>query len=169
MPQVQTSYVEQHGEAAAGLVANTRTADVDSGRVEGAGAIGFGRAVRAGTDPDQVQAGLDATSAALASASFAGISILDKTLRPEQNDTYVRGDIASILSRGDIWVEVEEAVSKGDDVTARADDGRLSSRAAAAAGGGRPLQAAIRHAVFRTSAAAGGLALVRLHHAPSLT
>ena len=96
----------------------------------------------------------------LADAPFAGLSVLDKTLRPEQDDEYDEGDVASILTKGDIWVEVAAAVSAGDPVVAHEGTGALSSQVENAT------RTSVPNAIFMTDAPAGGLAIVRLHEAP---
>ena len=126
MATIQTTILEDHAAGQPGLVANTTTRDVDSRRVEGSTArIAFGVAVSQGTEYDQIVQG--ATD-----GSIAGISVLDKTLRPSQEDNYVEGDVASVLWRGDIWVEVSDqgtgdSVSIGDSVRADSDSGAITA------------------------------------------
>ena len=150
MAVVQSAYAEDHAKAVAGMIANTTTCDVDSMRIEGTSttAIDFGVAVQQGTAYDQAEAGI-------ATATFRGVTVLDKTLNPGQNDTYVVGDIASILYRGDIWVEVEAAVTVGANVTADTTTGQLSTAAVSNS------QILIAGATWVTAAAADGLAIVR--------
>ena len=151
------SYNERHAQAVAGMIADTNSCKVDSMRVQGdpATRIPFGRAVQIGATYDEAQAGVD-------DATFRGVTVLDKTLNPNQDDNYVLGDVASVIYEGDIWVQVEEAVAVGDNASARADNGQFSTRAAAAAGGGRPKQVAIKDAIFVTAAGAGEIAILRL-------
>ena len=101
MATLQSTYLEDHANGAAGLIANFVTSDVDSRRVE-TDRIPFGVATRRGTAYDQVRLGISANA-------FAGISVIDSTLQPVQDDTYVEGDVASILWRGDVWVELQDA------------------------------------------------------------
>lgn len=92
---------------------------------------------------------------------FQGIAVLDKTLEPGQDDQYVEGDVASILNRGDIWVQVEAAVTPDTPPTVDMATGQFGSATPAAD------QIAIPDASYQTTAAAAGLARLRLHRAPS--
>ena len=120
MAVVQKSYTEDHQPAVSGMVANPATCDVDSRRIEGTGKIEFGTAVQQGASWDQVKRGAAANK-------FVGIAIIDSTLQPVQDDMFVRGDVASIMWRGDVWVKVETAVGVGENVVADQESGRLST------------------------------------------
>ena len=161
MATVQSTYSERHTAGVAGLIASMHSFNADSKRVQSWTSettptqIPFGRAVVRGTSDDQVR--MARTGNLLTASNFAGITVLDKTLRPEQEDRYVPGDVATILVEGDIWVTVSHAVNDGDDVTVDTDTGQFSSEAAAST-----TQVTIAGAKFLTTAAANGLAKLRL-------
>ena len=114
-------------------------------------------------------------SAGIAANSFVGLAVRDRTLRPSQEDEYVEGDVVSSLNRGEMWVKVEAAVTVGDIVSANADTGQLSAKAAAAQVsipgnvGYVPAQIRINGGRWMSAAAASGLARVRLDGSLELT
>ena len=88
--------------------------------------------------------------------NFRGISIMDKSLPVEDNDTYVNGKLAAVMHSGEIWVQTDGAVTVGADVTAHLTTGELGS---AAPDGDH---VAIAGARWMTAAANNGVARVRL-------
>ena len=102
---------------------------------------------------------------ALDSAEFAGITVMDERLPAEDGVVFTAGQEVPVLIRGSVVVSVNAAVSAGDQVvvatvTSTTDDtdvvNGFSSRAVDAT------HVAIPNAVFETSAAAAGLAVVRI-------
>ena len=152
MAVVQTAVVEKHVAATAGMIANMLSCTVRSRRFTGATAGKFGHAVQeVVADEGEVEAGVSAAN------RFLGVLVIDRTLQPVQNDEFVQGDVASVLTEGEVYVPVEAAVTFGQDVTVDAATGQFSS---APAGAG---QFAVMGARWMTSqATAGGLAVLRL-------
>ncbi len=156
MPSLQTTYTERIKNARKGQIANSTTCTVDTREVETDDGIGFGLACGQGTADDGVVLGASTAD------EFAGISVKDVTRAPGDDDQYEKGVNAAILTRGDIWVEVDEAVSAGDEVTFSSTTGELSSAATSGT------QFAVSGARWMTSAAANGLAVLRLSgHLPA--
>lgn len=151
MPQTQTTYRETHAPATAGMVANSLIAKIESLEFTGATHGKFGYAVGQGSNAGDCVAGVASKD------KFRGILVHDKTLMPKQEDEYEKGDVASVLFEGDIWVPVEAAVTVGADVTVKAGTGQLSSAAVGAS------QFKIDGARWMTAqSTANGLAVVRL-------
>ena len=144
----QDSYVERQGVAINGQIANTHTCDVDTFIVATAAGIGWGLAVaRHNTRDGACQLGMSASN-------FLGITVKDPTRAETGGDKYVQGAHASVLYRGDIWVEVVEAVTAGAPAFANGGTGQLG-----VSGGGK---IAIPGGVWQDDAATGGLARLRL-------
>ena len=119
MAHVQTDYVERIPNARIGQMANTQTADADSYVVENADGLAFGVACQQGTDARQVEVGVSP-------AKYLGITIKDITRDETAENAYDEGAHAAVAFRGDIWVEAAEAVTVGDEVYGKNDDGTLS-------------------------------------------
>lgn len=77
--------------------------------------------------------------------------------------TYQIGDSVEIVSQGQVWVTVEEAVAPGDDVYVRHDTGTGSQKGAFRSSADSSTAALLAGAVYRTTAAADGLALVEIN------
>jgi hypothetical protein len=149
MPSVQTDYPETTGDAYNGMIATTSVTAIDTYVMEGETAVGWGVAVQLGSGANKCKAGMAANK-------FVGITVKDGTRKPEDNDTYTKSAHASLIYRGDIWVEVEGAVVVGGDVVAATATGKLSSAAADAT------HIKIDGARWMTAAANGKLARLRL-------
>lgn len=119
MSVIQSNYSETHTNGRNGQIASSHSFDADSYRVEGDN-IPFGRACKKGTADDQ-------TSLGVAAGNFVGVSVMDRTLPPEQNDQYKVGNVASMMIRGDIFIRVARPVAAGDNVVADLSTGELSS------------------------------------------
>lgn len=156
MPAVQTTYSETITEAPGpGVIASGMPSEVASYEVESTN-IDFGVAVKTGTKIGQIVVGVNgAGSAPFAVNDYLGITVENVALGDEV-DKYGKGNIASVMFSGDVWVKVEAAVTAGDDVTIKEATGALSS--ATAADG----QFLLPNARYLTTAAANGLAKVRL-------
>ena len=167
MSVVQSTYPSNIGEAVKGMIASTVDAQVDSLICDEALGIPVARAVREVLASGKLKIGIDALG-------FRGISIRERTLRPNDVNSagaeiYPNGYHVGVLFEGEIWVDIQAAVTRGLDVTANADTGQLSSMAVAAQVGspGDPNYAAaqIRIASARwmsSQATVNGLAKVRL-------
>ena len=146
MAVVQSTYNETHAVAVAGMLHGAKHR-VDTRTTEGAAGIGFGLACKKGTGDYNATLGIAAND-------FVGISVKDPTLIPRDEDKYTAGVPMAVVTDGDIWVTAEAAVADGDNVSANATTGALST-----AGGAN---ITVPGARWMTSAAAGGLAIVRL-------
>ena len=126
MPASQTTYLSTHPNGRPGQIADITSYDADSMIVEETNGIGFGLSCKRGTDDDEVLVGV-------ADNNFAGISVLDPTRDPTQDDLYATGAHATIMTRGDVFIQVEYEVGKGDQATADAVSGALSADGVSAA------------------------------------
>jgi len=77
--------------------------------------------------------------------------------------TYQIGDSVEVVSRGRVWVTVEEAVSAGDDVYVRFDTGTGSQKGAFRTSSDSTTAALLAGARYLTAASANGVALVDLN------
>lgn len=148
----QTSYSIKQAVAYAGMVFAEHPHDIDSRDVETAAGIDFGVAVSRGTDADrQVVLGGD--------AAFFGITIRSLEREGAVNTNvakYAEKETAGILRRGYIWVTVPSGCTPGDSVKYNDTTGVID---AGAAGAG---ETQLTGAQFETTAAAGGLAVLKL-------
>lgn len=145
---VQSTYNRYAPDGANGAAASMHGWDADSKQAEAT--IGFGLAVSKGEADDGVVKG---------GALFVGVAMRDITLVHTTPDQYEDGDNMAVMTRGDIWITVEDAVVAQTAVTYNASTGQLGS-----SGG-----TAISGALWKTSADAGGLAICRLGGAEDLT
>ena len=164
MSILQNSYPDNIGIGFPGQVANTTTCDVDSRVAEVPATedgIPFARACQKTDKDGGCQIGL------ASSAAFVGISIRERTLRPQDvdgsgNPVYPNGYHVGLLIRGDIFVDVESAVVDGAIVTANEDTGRLSDDVVASD------QFQVMGARWMTTqAVADGIAVLRLGPVPA--
>jgi hypothetical protein len=138
---VQSTYSKTITAAVNGAPATMSGWDADSKIAEEA--LTFGLAVSQGTADSGVIKG---------GTHFVGCVLRDVTLPPSQEDAFLEGQNVSVLSRGDIWVTVEDAVVAGAVVLYNATTGQLGSD-----GGSE-----IANSRWMTSAGIGGLAIARL-------
>ena len=169
MATVQSSYTEKHNKAYAGLIADTTTCDVDSFLVDDDAGIGFGLAVRRGAGGTTVSTekkalAYDANNEDDDGSDFIGVSVLDKTLQPSQEDRYVRGDIASVLWRGDIWVVIEGNVTQTSIVSFNPRNGKFSARPKSSVDGAEQVELAGCRWLNAVNASAGAnsIAILRV-------
>lgn len=139
---VQSTYGRTMPIGAAGAAATMHGWDADTRQCESE-AIGFGLVVSNGEADDGV---------VLGGSNFAGVSMRDVTLNHDTADQYEEGDNVAVMTRGDIWVLAEDAVTAHTAITYNTTTGALGS-----SGG-----TTIADAIWMTSAAAGGLAIARL-------
>lgn len=142
---VQTNYTQYILPAQNGMLASSINWTADTRIVETAAGIGFGLAVSQGVNDK---------GCIIGGAAFVGITRADHTLPQAAGitvvDTFLQNDNAGILTMGDIWVIVSAAVVAGAAVTYSATTGQFGSGTTVA------------QARYMTSAATGGLAVVRL-------
>ena len=110
MPAVQTTYNEKIVAARVGQIANTEPVVLISRTVEDETPIAFGKPVMQGTADDgcKLFAG--------ASTEVLGITVRERSTRPETPDTFARYESARIMKKGVIWVVASVAVVAGDPV-----------------------------------------------------
>jgi hypothetical protein len=126
---------------AAGAAATMHGWDADTREAEET--IGFGLVVSNGVDDGVILGG----------SNFAGVSMRDITISHDTADQYEDGDNMAVMTRGDIWVLVEDAVTAHTLVAYNTTTGALGS-----SGG-----TTIVDAIWMTSAGAGELAVCRLN------
>lgn len=158
MAVVQSAYVERQAAGLAGQIATMTPYTVDSYEVTGAPSSGdglrFGYGVRAGTNLGECQAGAQGTASTL--TDFLGVAVSDHAREGgDPENAYVNGNIAAVLSRGDIWVPVEAAVTAGDSVAVNNSTGQLGDTADGT-------HSPVPGRWMTTQATANGLAMVRL-------
>lgn len=140
------NFKNEMDKGVAGAIANTENSNIISRTVEDAAGIAFGLAVAQGVNDKGCRA------VTTGDTKFVGVTVLDRTATDlTGNGKFVQYESARVMEEGVIWVEVTEAVEAGDDVAVDLATGKFNLAGAAMAG-----------ARFDTSAAAGGLALLRL-------
>lgn len=141
---LQSTYNRYHPKAQAGMPATMSGWIADTKNVAEDEEIGFGLVVSKGPDADD--------DVVLGGSLYVGVSIRDVTLVHDDADQYEEGDEIGVLIRGDIWVQVEDAVVAQTAVKYNTTTGQLGSD------GGTTISGA----VWKTSADAGGFAVCRL-------
>ena len=107
----QTSYAIEAGRATAGMLGDTGHDMYHVSRAAEDTAIGFGLGVIQGTDPE--------TQAKLATATggtFLGVTLHQHALQDESADGFVEDEVMTVMRKGRVWVQTNEAVAAGDDV-----------------------------------------------------
>ena len=167
MADVQGSYDAKIGIGYDGQVASSSPCTIDSYQVTPTAGIPFGRAVRQGTDNDQIIAGVDGPTSGTETdvTDYLGLTVLDHSLLAGGADAtkrgrYLLGDIAAVMSRGEMLVKVEAAVTVGAIVSVNPTTGQLSAKAGSTTNGSE--QYVIPGARWMTAAATDALAIVRL-------
>lgn len=159
MPTVQSTYSETIGAARAGMISNEEPALFISRTVADAAGIGFGKVVQEaatnGTKDGQCTADLD--TADMDAYTFLGITVRERSVRPETPNKFAQYESARIMRKGVIWVEVAGAVKAGEDVTVTLASGVLGTAAASAG-----TVVAIPNARWESSISGAGLAKLRL-------
>lgn len=149
---LQDTYSETIRPAVAGQIANQEANGIISRSVETVAGIGFGKVVQEGTLANSCKSDLTGMDA----FTYLGVTVRDRSVRPETPDTFARYESARIMRKGVIWVMTDAAVTKGTDVTVTLATGGLGS---AAVGAGI---VQIPNARWDTTTAAAGLAKLRL-------
>lgn len=155
---VQTSYSETIGAARAGMIANEEPSVLISRTIIDAAGVGFGKVVQEaaadGSKDGQCTADLD--TADMDAFKYLGITVRERSVRPETPDKFGQYESARIMRKGVIWVAVAAAVKAGEDVTVTLASGVLGT---AAVGAG---VVAIPNARWESSTSGAGLAKLRL-------
>jgi hypothetical protein len=148
----QTAYALNIAKAVAGLLYAQAPHDVISRSIETAAGAAFGLAVSRGTDAD--------SQAVIGGTAFLGVTLRTLDLEGAANTgaiSYAVTETAAIISNGYVWVVCPTGCVPGDAVNYVAATGVLDSGAAAAG------EQALNDAEWVTTAAAGGLAVLRLN------
>lgn len=153
---VQTSYSETIGAARAGQIANEEPVVLISRTVADADGIGFGVVVMEAATDGSKDGMCTATLTSLDAYTFLGITVRERSVRPETPNKFAQYESARIMRKGVIWVEVAGAVSAGEDVTVTLATGVLGSTAVGAG------IVAIPNARWESSTSGAGLAKLRL-------
>jgi hypothetical protein len=148
MPSVQTSYLDQAVSAVAGMIASSEPSTVISRICETAAGIGFGVVAVQGVGDDEVRV-------CEAGKAFRGITLMDKTVRPDNVDQYAQYDNVAVITKGPVWVLAGATVVAGEPALFVEATGALTNVVAAG-------NVAIDGAIFDTSAASGALCVLRL-------
>lgn len=153
---VQSTYSQYLQAAQNGMLASTSGYDVDTKIIEDASGngIGFGLAVSQSYVTDR-----GAVLGQLSGFAFVGITVSDVTLpnlSATFTDKYADKDNAGVLVRGDLWVTSSTIVAAGGNVYFNSVTGALGASSISNA-------VLIKGARWMTSAAAAGLAVVRLN------
>jgi hypothetical protein len=152
---VQTTYSENMRVAVPGQLARMSPVDLISRNVEDVAGIGFGIVVQQGVRDDGCTA--DLTTVAMTADRFLGITVRERSVRPETPNGFAQYESARIIRKGPIWVMTGGAVNAGDDVTVTLASGLLGT---AAVGAGI---IAIPRARWETSTAGAALAVLQLN------
>lgn len=149
---VQDTYLENMRPGVPGQQANMEPVDFLSRSNEAATVIGFGVIVKQGVNDKGCVADLTNLNA----DNYLGLSVRERSVRPETPNGFAQYESVRIARRGCFFVTVGAAVTAGTDVTVNTTTGALSSTAVGAG------QVLIPNARWETSASSGGLAIVRL-------
>lgn len=126
----QTTYSENIPVAKAGMIANEEPNVLISRTVETAAGIGFGKVVQQGDNDNGCIS--DLNTAAMTADSYLGVTVRERSVRPETPDLFAQYESARIMRKGVIWVMTDGAVNAGDDVTVTLATGGLGTAAVAA-------------------------------------
>lgn len=167
MAVVQNTYQERVDKGIAGMPASTSPCVKDTYIADGSNGIPYGRAVKRSVAGDgHASLGVGGNSSTAGDANdWIGVSFRDLAVVGTDTDAnidrYKDNDLMVVVSMGDIWVEVEAAVTSGQKATCSRLTGEISAIAVNAATDNTG-QYSLPGAYFLTSASAGGLAKLRL-------
>lgn len=145
---IQTTYSERIDAARDGLLIGSDY-NTDTGVVETAAGISFGKAVSEGAAAGGVVLGGTL-------ASFLGVSLRDVSVDPNDSDKFAQYRNAPVCRRGKVWVTVAEAVAVGGDVYFSGSDGSWGDTNASSKLG------PVKGARWATAAGSGERALLEL-------
>lgn len=156
--QAANEYQERMDDAYAGMIATGTLCITDTYVAATGQNIAYGVAVQRGANAGECVIGATGTATAL--TNFLGVAIATPTRLADVSGAntsahYNAGDNLTVLSQGDIWVQVDGAVAVGDDVTVTDATGELGTSAADAAHSPVP-------GMWLTAAGDNGIAKVRL-------
>lgn len=154
MPSVQSTYSETIGAARAGMIANEEPSVLISRTVETVAGVGFGKVVQQGAKDNGCTS--DLATSAMTAQTFLGITVRERSVRPESPDKFAQNESARIMRKGNIWVDVAVAVTPTDIVTVTLASGVIGKTAVGAG------VVAIPNARWETSTSGAGLAKLRL-------
>lgn len=153
---VQTTHNERISAAREGMIANEEPSVLISRTVEDVAGIGYGKVVTQGDLDNGCTADLDETGNVMDAYTFLGITVRERSVRPETPDVFAQYESARIMRKGVIWVSTAAAVNAGDDVYVTLSTGAFGTTS----GGGNVL---IPGGRWETSkGAVAGLAKLRL-------
>lgn len=152
---IQTTYNERIDAARVGQIVNEEPSVLISRTVEDVAGIGFGKAVMQGSEDDFCTADLDETGNIVTAFSFLGITVRERSVRPETPDVFAQHESARIMRKGVIWVMTAGAVDAGKQAYVSSATGGLDD-----ASGGAFV--AIPNSRWDTSTTGAGLAKLRL-------
>jgi hypothetical protein len=148
MAIVQSTYSFNQPVADHGMPATMHGWDADTKLVETAAGIGFGLVVSAGTDKGK--------QIVVGGSAVVGVTLRDITVVAADATKYPRYANASVLTRGDIWLQVPAAVAVGDPVSYTPATGVISNDTVDTA------HLAVPRARWMRGAAQNGFAILRL-------
>lgn len=154
MPAVQSSYTENMRPAVAGMIANEEPCKLISRTVETSAGIGFGKVVQQGTDADGCIS--DLNTSAMTAQTYLGVTVRERSVRPETPDLFAQYESARIMREGVIWVTVAVAVAPSDIVTVTLATGVIGKTAVGAG------VVAIPNARWESITSGAGIAKLRL-------
>jgi len=155
---VQSTYSEGISAARVGQIANEEPVVLISRTVADGAGIGFGKVVQEASTDGSTD-GLctaDLDTADMNATTYLGVTVRERSVRPETPNKFGQYESARIMRKGVIWVEVAAAVKAGEDVTVTLASGVLGT---AAVGAG---VVAIPNARWDSSTSGAGLAKLRL-------
>ena len=147
MPAIQTTYTAKHAVAYEGMI-SAMTPETVVSRIVEAASIAFGKAVSQGT------ADMGIVAAQTAATKFEGFTVRAQAQPGTTVDAYAVGSTAGVLTEGAIWLKPYEIVAAGDPVYFVTATGLIGKTATSST--------LIPNARWETSAAANGLAIVRI-------
>ena len=109
MTNVQTAYNVDHKAGVPGLLVDNRSLDAVISKIART-AIPFGVAVVLGSGDGDEGCSVPDTTGEITAGTLLGVSVRDPQL--PSTDGYAIGDPVLILTKGRIWVDVEEAVKE---------------------------------------------------------
>lgn len=127
---VQSSYSENIRPALEGMIANTEPNKLISRNVETAAGIGFGKVVQQGADADGCIS--DLNTSAMTAQTFLGITVRERSVRPETPNLFAQYESARIMREGVIWVTTAATVAPSDIVTVTLATGAIGKTAVGA-------------------------------------
>ena len=155
MSVVQNTYLTKHAKWQNGQIATPQVCRVDTYEAELTSTddnVPFGIVVQKGATAEAGKKGGTSTTGIL------GITVKDPTRgqQREQGDGYAKGSAMGVLSFGDIAVQVNGAVTAGDNVTFNSTSGELGTATASST------NILIKGAVWMDAAADNEIARVRI-------